>query len=137
MDTLQINEYSFSIWHWLILAIVLAPFIFGFVLIGLQKKVRIQHTSSGIIKNGYVGWSWSYFIFGWCVPVVRGEIAVGLIHMALTFFTFGFFQIVMSFLYNKQYMTRMLTQGWVLADTPERNHFAMQKLNIAPFNSFN
>jgi hypothetical protein len=37
----------------------------------------------------------------------------------------------MSFLYNRQYMTRMLTQGWVLADSPENNAYAMQKLNIA------
>jgi hypothetical protein len=114
------------------LAIILTPFVFGFTLIGLQKRILIQHPSSGIIKNGYIGWSWTYLIFGWFVPVYRGEISIGIFHLVLTFFTFGFFQIIMSFLYNKQFMTRMLTQGWVLADSYENNTLAMQKLNINP-----
>lgn len=122
---------DFSFWNWALLALVLSPFIFGYALIGLQKRILIQHPASGILKSGYVGWSWSYFLFGWVVPIFRGEIAIGILHFLLTCITFGFFQIIMSFLYNRQYMTRMLTQGWVLADSPENNAYAMQKLNIA------
>ena len=125
---------DFDAWNWVILTIVLLPFIFGFALVGLQKKVLVRHPASGIVKNGYVGWSWSYLVFGWFVPVFRGEIAVGLFHLVLTFFTFGLFQLIMSFLYNKQYMTRLLTEGWVLSDTEENNAYAMHKLNIASFN---
>ena len=130
---------EFDIWDWIILSIILLPFVFGFALVGLQKKILVRHTGSGIIKNGYVGWSWSYLVFGWLVPVFRGEIAVGMFHMVLTFFTFGLFQIIMSFLYNKQYMTRLLTTGWVLSDTEENNAYAAYKLNImthqaTPFN---
>jgi len=126
------DDYTFSFWNWIVLSIILTPFVFGFTLIGLQKRILIQHPSSGIIKNGYIGWSWTYLIFGWFVPVYRGEISIGIFHLVLTFFTFGFFQIIMSFLYNKQFMTRMLTQGWVLADSYENNTLAMQKLNINP-----
>jgi hypothetical protein len=122
---------DFSFWNWTLLALVLSPFIFGYALIGLQKRILIQHPASGILKSGYVGWSWSYFLFGWVVPIFRGEIGIGILHFLLTCITFGFFQIIMSFLYNRQYMTRMLTQGWVLADSPENNAYAMQKLNIA------
>ncbi len=125
---------DFDFWNWVILAIVLTPFIFGFALVGLQRRILVRHPASGIVKNGYVGWSWSYLVFGWFVPVYRGEIAVGLFHFVLTCFTFGLFQIIMSFLYNKQYMTRLLTEGWVLADSEENNTYAMYKLNIVSFN---
>ena len=128
----NMDDYTFSFWNWMGLAIILTPFVFGFTLIGLQKRILIQHPSSGIIKNGYIGWSWTYLIFGWFVPVYRGEISIGIFHLVLTFFTFGFFQLIMSFLYNKQFMTRMLTQGWILADSYENNTLAMQKLNINP-----
>jgi hypothetical protein len=121
---------SFSIWHWLILLIIFSPIILGGLILGFQKKVLIKHAPSGLIKNGYVGWSWTYFFFGWLVPIFRGEIGVGVLHLVLTFFTCGIFQIVMSFLYNKQFMTRMLTNGWVLADTEEKNNFAKLKLRM-------
>ena len=39
-------------------------------------------------------------------------------------------QIVMCFLYNKQYMTRMLTSGWVLADSEGHNALAAAKLGV-------
>jgi hypothetical protein len=45
--------------------------------------------------------------------------------------TFGLFQLIMPFLYNKQYMTRLLTSGWQLADSEELNALARQKLSIA------
>lgn len=117
-------------WNWIGLCLALLPFIFGYTLIGLQKKVLMRHTESGLVKYGYTGWSWSYLIFGWAVPLYRGEIAIGLFHMILTFLSFGFFQLIMPFLYNKQYTSRLLTSGWVLADSEENNAYAAHKLGI-------
>ena len=103
-----------TFWIWVLLAIVFAPVIVGVLLIGLQKKIRIIHESSGIAKDGYIGFSWTYLLFGWFVPVFRGEVGVGLIHLAITFVSFGLSQLIFPFLYNRQYMNRMLTSGWVL-----------------------
>jgi hypothetical protein len=36
----------------------------------------------------------------------------------------------MPFLYNKQYTTRLLTDGWVLNDTEEKNNLAKSKIGI-------
>jgi len=36
----------------------------------------------------------------------------------------------MPFLYNKQYSTRLIVNGWTLNDTEELNKFAQKKLNI-------
>jgi hypothetical protein len=99
---------SFSIWHWVIVLIILSPIIFGIALMGLQKRVLIKHKLSNIVKNGYVGYCWTYLIFGWIVPIFRGEIGIGALHLLLTLISFGLFQIIMPFLYNKQFMIRNL-----------------------------
>jgi uncharacterized membrane protein len=64
------------------------------------------------------------------VPVFRGELFVGLLHLVITILTFGLWQVILAFLYNKQYMTRMLEKGYVLNDAEEINATARQKLGI-------
>lgn len=119
---------SFSIW--LLIAVVFAPILAGLLLIGLQKKVRIIHEASGIAKDGYVGFSWTYLLFGWFVPVIRGEVGIGLIHLVITFVSFGLSQLIFPFLYNRQYMNRMLTSGWALDSNDVNYELAKLKLNI-------
>ena len=54
--------------------------------------------------------------FGFLVPIFRGEIGIGVLHFVISVITFGLFQIIMSFLYNKQNMTRLLEKGWIVAE---------------------
>jgi hypothetical protein len=119
-----------TFWIWALVFVVLSPLILGLLLIGLQKKVRIIHSVSGIGKNGYLGYSWTYLCFGWFVPVVRGELGVGVLHLVITLVSFGLSQLIFPFLYNRQYMNRMLTSGWVLDDTDPNYELARVKLNI-------
>ena len=119
-----------NFWIWALVLIVLSPLILGLLLIGLQKKVRIIHTVSGIAKNGYVGYSWTYLLFGWFVPVVRGELGVGVLHLVITLVSFGLSQLIFPFLYNRQYMGRMLTSGWMLDSADPNYNLARLKLNI-------
>jgi hypothetical protein len=120
---------SFSIWHWLIVLIIFSPFIIGIMMMGLQRKVAFRHVPSGLAKNAYVGFCWTYVFFGWIVPVVRGEIGIGVLHLVLTLVSLGLFQLVMPFLYNKQHATRLLTSGWSLADSTDAD--ARRRLGIA------
>ena len=119
-----------SVLIWLLMLVVLSPIIFGLVLLGLQKPVRLIHPPSGIVKVGYVGYSWTYLVFGWFVPVVRGELGVGVLHLVITLMTFGLSQLVFPFLYNRQYMVRMLTSGWELDSNDAHYDLARVKLNI-------
>ena len=119
-----------NFWIWALVLVVLSPLILGLLLIGLQKKVRIIHSVSGIAKNGYIGYSWTYLLFGWFVPVVRGELGVGVLHLVITLVSFGLSQLIFPFLYNRQYMNRMLTSGWVLDIADPNYDLARQKLNI-------
>lgn len=97
----------------------------------MATRVMIKHPQTGLIQNGYVGYSWTYLLFGFWVPLIRGELGVAALHLIFTMFTFGLWQLIVSFLYNKQYMTRKLTAGWVLDDTPEANKYAAAKIGMA------
>lgn len=97
----------------------------------MATKVVIQHPSNGLTKNGYFGYSWTYLFFGWFVPLFRGELGVAALHLLFSIFTFGIWQIIVSFLYNKQYMTRMLEKGYVLKDAEPTMAQARIALGVA------
>lgn len=97
----------------------------------MATKVIIQHPANGLTKNGFFGFSWTYFFFGWWVPLFRGELGVAALHLLFTICTLGIWQLVVSFLYNKQYMTRMLEKGYILKDTEDAMSKARISLGIA------
>mgnify|MGYP001265344721 CR=1 FL=1 len=92
--------------------------------------VPIIHKESGMIKDGLYGFSWTYLFFGFFVPLFRGEVGIGVLHLVLQIFTLGFWQLIVCFLYNKQYMTRMFASGWVLNGTEEENEMARKSLGM-------
>jgi hypothetical protein len=96
----------------------------------MATKVIIRHPASGLTKPGLYGFSWTYLFFGWWVPLFRGELGVAALHLLFTIFTFGLWQLIVAFLYNKQYMTRMLEKGYVLADSDDANASARMALGI-------
>ena len=97
----------------------------------MANEITIKHKESGMMKIGLYGFSWTYLFFGWFVPLFRGELGVGALHLLFTFVTFGLWQFIVCFLYNKQYMTRMLTNGWELAGNEEENQKARAALGMS------
>ena len=97
----------------------------------MASKVTIQNPTNGLTKTGFFGFSWTYFFFGWFVPLFRGELGVAALHLLFSLFTFGLWQFIVCFMYNKQYMTRMLEKGYVLRDKPAVMATAREKLGIA------
>ena len=80
----------------------------------MATGVIIQNPNNGLTRIGYFGFSWTYLFFGWWVPLIRGELGVAALHLLFTICTFGLWQLIVAFLYNKQYMVRMLEKGYVL-----------------------
>ncbi len=119
-----------TFWIWMLLLVVLSPLILCVLILNPQRKVRIIHSVSGIAKSGYVGFSWTYLVFGWFVPVIRGELGVGVLHLVITFVSFGLSQLIFPFLYNRQYMNRMLTAGWALDANDPHYDVAKEKLDV-------
>jgi len=97
----------------------------------MATRVIIQHPINGLTKNGYFGFSWTYLFFGWFVPLFRGELGVAALHFLFTLFSFGLWQLIVSFIYNRQYMTRMLEKGYLLKDTEAVMAQARMTLGIA------
>ena len=119
-----------SIVFLVIILIFFSPLILGLIFMGAQKKINLKHTNSSLNKPGYVGYCWTYFFFSFFVPIFRGEILIGVLHLIFSVVTFGLFQLVIPFLYNKQFTSRMLTSGWELSDTEENMQAARLKLGI-------
>ena len=114
----------------IIILIFFSPLILGLIFMGAQKKINLKHTNSSLNKPGFVGYCWTYFFFSFFVPIFRGEILIGVLHLIFSVVTFGLFQLVIPFLYNKQFTSRMLTSGWELSDTEENMQLARLKLGI-------
>jgi len=96
----------------------------------MATEIMIKHKDSGLIETGIYGFSWTYLLFGWLVPLFRGEYATALLHLLFTALTAYLFQLIECFYYNKQYMTRKLTSGWALAGSDTENRKAKAVLLI-------
>ena len=121
---------TLSIISLIMILIFFLPLILGLIIMGVQKKINLKHTNSSLNKPGYVGYCWTYFFFSFFVPIFRGEIFIGVLHLIFSIVTFGLFQLVIPFLYNKQFTSRMLTNGWELSDTEENMQLARLRLGI-------
>ena len=121
---------TISIISLIMILIFFLPLILGLIMMGVQKKINLKHTNSSLNKPGYVGYCWTYFFFSFFVPIFRGEILIGVLHLIFSIVTFGLFQLVIPFLYNKQFTSRMLTSGWELSDTEENMQLARLRLGI-------
>ena len=62
---------------------------------------------------------------------IRDRLGVGALHLLFTIVTGGIWQLIVSFLYNKQYMTRMLTSGWALDGSDSDKVLAETALGIS------
>jgi len=121
---------SLSILYLIVILIIFSPLILGLIFMGVQKKINLKHTNSSLNRPGYVGYCWTYFFFSFFVPIFRGEILIGVLHLIFSLVTFGLFQLIIPFLYNKQFTSRMLTSGWELSDTEENMQLARLRLGI-------
>ncbi len=96
----------------------------------MATKILLKHKETGLMKEGCYGFSWTYFFFGCFVPIFRGEMLTAALHLLFIICSLSIFWWVEMFLYNKQYMTRMLTSGWELAGSEEENKSAKAALGM-------
>ena len=120
---------TFFVWNWIVPLVYCFPAFLG-IFVFTQRPVRLRNTTGGVVKVGRLGWSWTYLYFGFWVPLFRSEIGIAALHLLFTLVTFGLFQPVWSFLYNKQQMTRLLTSGWEVDDSEEVRQFVRRKLML-------
>ncbi|WP_196240189.1 hypothetical protein [Alsobacter soli] len=120
-----------SIWHWIVVLLPIAiPLILKFGFNVGAKKLVLKNPRTGQMKIGFYGFSWTYFFFGFLVPLIRGELGVAALHLLFSVVTFGLWQLIVSFLYNKQYTQRLVSQGYVIQGSDTSVQVAASKLGI-------
>ena len=88
--------------------------------------IKVKLEKDGFIKDGFVGFSWTMFFFGFFVPLFRGDFKWLLITLILMFLSFGLAQFILCFLYNKFYTINLLEQGYKPADDYSENILNMK-----------
>lgn len=96
----------------------------------MATVVRLQHPQTGLVKKGFVGFSWTTLFFGFFPALFRGDWLFGIILCVLCVFTGGLAAIIAAFLYNKSYTNRLIEKGYQLADNEDLNALARTKLGI-------
>ncbi|NME35588.1 MULTISPECIES: hypothetical protein [Fusobacterium] len=81
---------------------------------------KINLVKDGIVKDGFVGFSWTILFFGFLVPLIRKDYktALGffLISCVVSYFTYGAgcyaLNIIVAFAYNKYYTENLIKEGF-------------------------
>ena len=91
--------------------------------------IVLKHKESGLMKECVTGFSWTTFLFGLIVPLVRGDLKWAAIIFAIETIigipTFGIGALiantVFAFFYNKIYIRGLMERGFVPADETSKN----------------
>ena len=73
---------------------------------------RIMVNSVGFEKKVKVGFSWTVFLFGALVPLVRGDFKNFFKMVIFTVPTFGLYYLYMCFKYNEKYIETLMEKGF-------------------------
>lgn len=105
----------------------------------MATRITMRHKDSGIMKEGFYGFSWTTLFFGMFPALFRGDfltfIGGFVVLVIIAFLTFGFGALVCSFIwafmYNKYYTRRLLERGYVLAGSEGDNQMAAAALGVS------
>lgn len=105
----------------------------------MATKIALRHRDSGIVKDGFYGFSWTTFFFGFLPALFRGDfitfIGGFVITVIIGFMTLGFgaffIGFVWAFMYNRYYTRKLLERGYVMAGSETENTTAALALGIA------
>lgn len=105
----------------------------------MATTVKMKHKESGLVKNGFYGFSWTTLFFGMFPALFRGDFITfigGFAVLAIVgFFTLGIgaaiAMLVWAFLYNKYYTRKLLERGYAFDDADTVVAEAKMKLGVA------
>jgi len=109
----------------------------------MAETVQMKHNTTGVVKNGYYGFSWTSFFFGGIPALIRGDIIYGMaitvFSVLLFWFASDLFEIILLFtfwgiwgaVYNKNYTHRLLHAGYEFNDTKVLVAEAKRVLGVA------
>ena len=104
----------------------------------MAVAISMKHTQTGIVKNGYYGFSWTSFFFGGFPALFRGDIGYGLaillggcLSAAISFGSLWFLvSLIWAAIYNKNFTHRLLQACYEFHDEPDRVAEAKRALGV-------
>lgn len=94
----------------------------------MATQILMKNPSTGIVKKGFYGFSWTTFCFSGIPAMMRGDILTGIL---ITCFCWcPLVTLIMAFKYNKMYTTKLVEQGYEFADNETANEIARVRLGI-------
>jgi hypothetical protein len=96
----------------------------------MAKIVKMKHPETGLVKRGFIGFSWTTLFFGGFPALFRGDIKVGLFVFVLNILSFFLAGIIWAFFYNRSYTTRLVERGYKFADGDAVNALARSKIGV-------
>lgn len=104
----------------------------------MAVKIKMKHPSTGIIRDGIYGFSWTTLFFGMFPALFRGDFVtfvggfVVLVIVALATAGVGAFiaMFIWAFFYNAYYTKKLIESGYVFAGSQSENESARMALNI-------
>lgn len=105
----------------------------------MARIVMLRHKESGIIKKGFIGFSWTTAFFGTFPALFRGDficfiggfVVLVILGVMTAGIGSGIAMFIWAFFYNSWYTKRLLERGYVLNDTDQMNQEARFRLRIA------
>jgi hypothetical protein len=91
----------------------------------MADVVMMRNPTTGIVKKGFTGFSWTTLLFG-------GDVIMGLVVLVLNFFTLGIAGLIWAFFYNRTYTHKLIENGYEFADGDAKNTLSRAKLGITP-----
>lgn len=105
----------------------------------MATVVNMKNPATGLVKNGYFGFSWTTFFFGFFPALFRGDfitfIGAFVVVMIIALMTAGVgafvVTLIWAFMYNKYYTRKLIEKGYVLNDSVEVNRQAAEALGVS------
>lgn len=111
----------------------------------MAEVIMMKHPQTGVIKKGFIGFSWTVFFFGWLAMVFRGDVilgiciflaeiaslvAVDLQYIIWQLLLLSLVQILFAFTYNNSYTSRLIKKGFRFSDSDGRNQLGAAALGM-------
>ena len=105
----------------------------------MATEIKMKHKETGLLKNGFIGYSWTTLFWGFFPALFRGDfltfLALFVAVLILGGITAGIggliAMVIWSFMYNKYYTTKLIEKGYEFCDSEEANANASVAIGLS------
>lgn len=101
----------------------------------MASVIMMQNPTTGIVKKGFYGFSWTTLFFGGFPAIFRGDLVEGVLVLVANFLSCGIAGIIWAFVYNKRYTLKLIQQGYKFSADNASISMAKSKLGIIESNT--